>query len=367
MKTNNHRPLPEALCPYAIGWDVGGAHLKAVQVNAAGHVIAVSQVYCPLWRGLAVLDQAVDQVLAEFSLAPLGIKHFVTMTAELADIFPDRHSGVVQITQLLQGKLSAEMLFYAGYQTWLPPSLVQASTANIASMNWLASVELLAKNKSPALFVDIGSTTTDLALISHGKPQLMGFNDAMRLQTDELIYTGVVRTPLMALAQKIAFAGAKINLAAEHFATTADVYTLTGDLPAAENQAETADAGDKSMTACARRIARMVGRDAEDAPLTVWQDLAQAFKDIQLQQIKQAIQRQRACLDEDQWGLSLMGAGVGDFLLPSLAQQLNLPYQSIADFIQPASPLINPSQMRLAAVCFPAYAVAVLGVAHAQT
>ena len=270
MKTTlDHTSVEHALLP-VIGWDVGGAHLKAVRIDAVG-TLAVMQVYCPLWRGLDALSAAIDQVLKEFAVSAMGHAHCVTMTGELADIFPNRAAGVRQIAGLLSEKLAEPMLFYAGYQHWLSLPEVASQTHRIASMNWLASIEYLASHVSHALFIDIGSTTTDLALICNGEPKIIGFSDATRMQTNELIYTGVVRTPLMAFAQKIAFQGQSINLAAEHFATTADVYSLTGDLPQNEYSAETADGADKSLEACARRLARMIGRDADDAPLADWQ------------------------------------------------------------------------------------------------
>jgi probable H4MPT-linked C1 transfer pathway protein len=230
-------------------------------------------------------------------------------------------------------------------------------------MNWLASIEYLASHVSLALFIDIGSTTTDLALICDGEPKIMGFSDATRMQTNELIYTGVVRTPLMALAQKIAFQGLSINLAAEHFATTADVYSLTGDLPMSEYSAETADGADKSLEACARRLARMIGRDADDAPLADWQALAQVFKRLQLQQLQLAIEQHLAALT-DKSQCVLIGAGVGDFLLASLAQQLGMAYSSVNEYM-PLAQRGSGSAQRMAAVCFPAYAVANLRRGHA--
>jgi probable H4MPT-linked C1 transfer pathway protein len=346
---------------FFIGWDIGGAHLKAVQIDATGMVLAVSQVYCPLWRGLHELDMAMDKVLSEFNADKHFVSHFTTMTGELADIFPNRHAGVMQIaqfiTQKLSGpKLSSKVMFYAGKDGFVDIGAVEAHAANIASMNWLASVQCLATNIQQALFLDIGSTTTDIALISDGKPHVLGFNDATRMQADELVYTGVVRTPLMALAQKISFAGHLVNVAAEHFATTADVYTLTGELALAENMAETADGAEKSVEASARRIARMIGWDAQDAPLTAWQNLACAFKSAQLNQIKQAMLRQISLLD-DCSSLHVIGAGAGDFLALELAQQLGFKYESIANLI-----IANNDEVKkMAAVCFPAYAVAYLG------
>lgn len=342
--------------PFVIGWDIGGAHLKAVQTDAFGKVLAVSQVYCPLWRGLHELAQSMDSVLIEFKAGAHFVSHCVTMTGELADIFPNRHTGVVQIAQFVAQKLPGEVMFYAGEKGFLSIDAVPTHTPYIASMNWLASVQTLAQNVQHALFLDIGSTTTDIALICDSMPQVLGFNDAARMQTDELVYTGVVRTPLMAIAQKIVFNGNVVNVAAEHFATTADVYTLTGDLPLAENMAETADGDEKSIEASARRIARMVGMDAVNAPLGVWRNLAYAFKHAQLNQIKQAVLRQVSRLEEAR-DLAIIGCGTGDFLVVELAKQLGFRYQSVTDFIAAE----NVKTKEMAAVCFPAYAVAILG------
>ena len=352
-----------------IGWDVGGAHLKAVHMDAQGHLLAVRQVYCPLWRGLQELDIAINQVLEAFKAGNSSLTHFVTMTGELADIFENRFDGVMKIAQFVLHKLPGEVMFYAGKNGIVDSASVAENVENIASMNWFASVEVVAQNSLQAMFLDIGSTTTDIALVCDGKPQILGFNDAARLQTDELVYTGVVRTPLMAIAQKILFAGKLVNVTAEYFATAADLYTLTGDLTIADNMAETADGAEKSVEASARRIARMVGWDAQDAPLSTWQDLAFAFKQVQLNQIKQAMLRQIDLLNDSR-GLCIVGAGVGDFLALELAKELGFQYKSIANLTVVANCLDNATEIRkMASVCFPAYAVATLGMTalHAKT
>jgi len=46
-----------------IGWDVGGAHLKAARVEH-GKVTAVLQLPAPLWQGLEPLEAALDAALA---------------------------------------------------------------------------------------------------------------------------------------------------------------------------------------------------------------------------------------------------------------------------------------------------------------
>ena len=64
----------------------------------------------------------------------------------------------------------------------------------------------------------------------------------------ELLYTGVVRTPVMAVAQTAPFSGRMQRIAAERFATMADVWRLTGDLPGDADPYPTADQRGKSAT-----------------------------------------------------------------------------------------------------------------------
>ena len=336
-----------------IGWDVGGAHLKAVLLDSECNVLAAKQVYCPLWLGLAQLEAAIGQVLAEFN----ADQHVVTMTGELADIFSSREQGVSQIVQLLYRSLQGEVRFYAGRRHFVATIKAHEYWTDIASMNWLASVHFVAQNLKAAMFIDIGSTTTDIALIQDGAPMVQGFTDAERMQCDELVYSGVVRTPLMAVAQQIKFGNKMTHVAAEYFATTADVYTLSGELAPDDNAAATADGADKSVISCARRIARMVGCDETDAHISVWQELALQFKLQQVNQIKKAIQNQIKSLT-DTGQLNIVGAGAGSFLVAEIAKQLGYPYQAACDFISAT----NPNLRNLAAVCFPAYAVAYLAV-----
>lgn len=346
-----------------MGWDVGGAHLKAVLLNHEGCVLAARQIYCPLWRGLHELEQAMDRMLSEMN----AVRHVVTMTGELADIFLNRHTGVMQISQTFYQKLialdhNAEVKFYAGKLGAIAFDQVQRHTDDIASMNWLASVQYVAARVEQAIFIDIGSTTTDIAIVNRGRPCVRGFSDATRMQFDELVYTGAVRTPLMALAQKITFAGQFVNVAAEQFATTADVYTLTGDLSQSENMAETADGAEKGIEASARRIARMIGRDAEEAPLASWKHLAYAFKQAQLHLIKQAVLTQISLLDDCK-EMQIVGVGAGEFLARELALQMGFRYVSVYSFIHAENDAEGDVIKNMATVCFPAFAVASLEVA----
>lgn len=334
-----------------VGWDIGGAHLKAVLMNADGRALRVFQQPCPLWRGLEHLEQAVATVTS--GLGEPSLQHAVTMTGELADIFPSRDEGVICLAQLMERHLNVtDLRIYGGHTGFVPVRDVGQMLTDIASANWHASAAFLAARVEQGLLIDIGSTTADLVILHRGRPAALGYTDAQRMCHGELVYTGAIRTPLMAVAQQVPFAGEWQGLAAEHFATMADVYRLTGELPESYDMAEPADGGEKTPQASARRLARMVGRDLQDAPMPQWRQLAFAVRAQQLHLLQSAAERilSRGLLDE---AAPLIGAGAGRFLVYTLADRLGREYRDAAEWIAAA-----PEAVEWASVCLPAYAVA---------
>lgn len=358
-----------------IGWDVGGAHLKAAYMQN-GKLVQILQVPCALWRGLNQLEAAIEQVLQAFGAQPAV--HAITMTGELVDLFVQREAGVKAISQLMQAKLHGIKRFYAGalakdFTAFVAIDAVDQYWQQIASANWLASASFTAQQlvqygqKENGLLIDIGSTTSDFVAIVNNQPLCLGFSDAARMHTQELVYSGVMRTPLMALAQQISFEHKLTGVAAEQFATTADVYRLLDDLSTADDMTETADGLDKTPLASARRIARMIGRDVTDAPMSSWLALAQAFKLQQLERLKNVavlhIARISAAQQEaqTQQKVRIIGAGAGSFLAQEIAQLLQLHYVDIAELIQTDS--VDADKLsRWSRVCLPAYAVAQLAL-----
>ncbi|MDZ7736036.1 MAG: hydantoinase/oxoprolinase family protein [Gammaproteobacteria bacterium] len=241
-----------------VGWDIGGAHLKAVGVSAPGRVNLALQLPAPIWHGLDTLHEAMNEILHRLPAAEH--RHAVTMTGELADCFPDRDSGVAALLDCSERLLGSETLIYrAGGLCDL--GTARAAPGYVASANWHAGAELAGQWYGQGVLVDIGSTTSDLVAIRDGHPAVHGYTDRERLQHDELVYTGVVRTPVMAVARRAPVAGIDQPLVAEQFAVMADVYRLTGELPVVADQMPTADGGPRDLEGSARRLARMAGAD----------------------------------------------------------------------------------------------------------
>ena len=299
-----------------IGWDLGGAHVKAARLDESGRVLEVVQVACRLWEGMHHLHSAVDEVTGALGTSPV---HAVTMTGEMVDFFPNRGEGVARLVAAITERVTGSTIrFYAGGRGFLDAAGALRDPGTVASANWMATAALVATRQSPALLVDVGSTTTDLIPVMDGQVRASGKDDAGRLITGELVYTGVVRTPVLALAERAPFDGEWVPLMAEFFATTADLYRLLGRLPEGADQHPAADGGEKTVEASARRLARMVGRDLDPASLGACRRLAAWLAEAQFRRIEDACSRlwSRELLPDE---APLVAAGVGRFLVHDLA------------------------------------------------
>ncbi|HEY8095086.1 MAG TPA: hydantoinase/oxoprolinase family protein, partial [Methylobacter sp.] len=337
-----------------IGWDIGGAHVKAAVIKD-GEIIAVFQQPCPLWKGLDQLQQAVNAIMQE--LAGSNCHHAITMTGELVDLFENRDDGVKQIIQTMTELLpEADILIYAGQQGLLKTSQIEGRHyALIASANWLASASFAAQKVGSGLFVDCGSTTTDILLLNNGQVLAEGYTDYQRLLSQELIYTGIVRTAVMAVTQTAMDQGKKIGLMAEYFATMADVYRVTGELNDVHDQTDTADGAEKTVLASARRLSRMIGCDFYPEELSRWQQFAENIRVQQMQQLQRGCEVRLSHYELPQ-NSPLIGAGVGRFLVKQIALNLGRPYLDFSDLL----PVAAIGTDMTAADCAPAAAIACL-------
>ncbi len=331
-----------------IGWDVGGAHLKAAR-TAAGRVVDVLQLPTPLWRDLGSLITGLHTASARLGPSDL---HVATMTGELADVFADRAEGVTRLADTLARELPGKLLLYAGRAGWIAPAEAPRHVADIASANWHASAALAARHVPDALFADMGSTTTDLVPLRDGVVAAIGYTDAERLAAGELVYTGLTRSPLMSLSDRAPVAGAWTPLACEHFATSADVHRILGSLPEGADQMPTADGRDRSLVASRARLARMVGRDSASLADVAWTALARFFAEAQLRRIEDAAQLvlSRAAPPES---APVIVAGIGVSVLGALSRRLQRPSIRFAD-------LLGAGASDWIGHCAPAVAVALL-------
>ncbi len=332
------------------GYDVGGAHLK-VALAEGGRTIAAAQFPCPLWRGLDRLDAAFAEA------APLVARastHAATMTGELCELFPDRATGVAAIVDRLATLLGPGVRIWMGARGFAPPAEARQHPKAVASTNFFASAELVARRVGDALLIDMGSTTTDIIPVVGGRPCPRGLTDPDRLATGELVYTGLTRTDVSAVARTAVLKRRPQRLAAGGFATMADVRRILGELPAGVDQHESADKRGKSLEESLARFARCFGCDAPDATLEDWRTGARQIAEEQLAEIRAAAAEVLAHTPVHV-GAPIITAGIGAALVEALAADLGRPvraFGAIAD--------ATPDCSDWAARCAPAAAVALL-------
>src|SRR4029078_8066883 len=129
--------------------------------------------------------------------------------------------------------------FYGGRAGFLNSAQATERFLYVGAANWHATATFAATKCRDGLFVDAGTTTTDIIPLKAGLPAARGYTDAERLAEGELIYARVVRTPMMAMAREVPFKGRAQRIAAERFATMADVWRLAGELPCDADPSQT--------------------------------------------------------------------------------------------------------------------------------
>jgi probable H4MPT-linked C1 transfer pathway protein len=324
--------------------DIGGANLKA----ADGNGLAVSQPF-PMWENSRNL---VDALRAMIALAPKVTHIAATMTGELADCFATKAEGVKFILDALS--VAADGRHTRVYLT--NGRLVSLQVAHkqpllAAASNWHALARFAGRYvpSGVGLLLDTGTTTCDLIPLVDGQPVTIGKTDTNRMVNGELIYTGVQRTPVCAVAQLVPWRGRKCPLAHEVFATMWDVYLTLGQLPEDPNRRDTADRRPATKEFARDRLARAICADRE---MFTEQDavaMAAALADAQCRKIAAIITQLIARLQQPPHTIVLSGAG--EFLARRVLERAKI-RSSVVTLARELGPELSR--------CAPAHALAVL-------
>jgi probable H4MPT-linked C1 transfer pathway protein len=298
--------------------DIGGANVKLA--HATGGVR--SRPFA-LWRE----PDALPRVLAE---AADGLPPFrrvlLTMTAELCDCFPTKRLGVLAVLDAVSAAFPGRPVSVWGLDgRFHEPGDVRDRPEIAAASNWLALATAAAglAGVGPALLIDIGSTTTDLIPLDGGRVVATATDDTGRLRSGELVYAGVRRTPLCALAASLPFRGRATRLCAELFATTLDVYLTLGALAEDRSDTTTADGRPATVGAALDRLARMVGADRDGFSPADALALSRSADEVLLLRLTEAVLE--ACRPLGGRPDAVIAGGSGEFLAERLARRVVSP------------------------------------------
>jgi probable H4MPT-linked C1 transfer pathway protein len=274
------------------------------------------------------------------------------MTGELCDCYESKRQGVEAILDAVESAApGATVQVWRNDGRFVNMATARQTPLQVAAANWLALATFAGRYASngQALLLDIGSTTTDIVPLRHGKPIPRGRTDPERLRCRELLYTGVRRTPLCAILGPEA--------AAELFATTLDVYLVLDSIPEDASDCQTADARPATKAAARARLARMLCADLETSTEQDRHGLAIRSMQKQVFQIAASIDSVVQHLPE--LPRHLIVSGCGEFLVrPILEVQ-----QAVASLrVVPLRALLGPEISQ--AAC--AHALAVLAAEQAD-
>jgi hypothetical protein len=328
----------------SLALDIGGANLKAA--DGCGWASSVPFPLCHDPDGLA------DALAVLMAAAPSCRRWAVTMTGELCDSFRTKAEGVRQILaaveQVADGR---ELRVFLTDGRFVSIQRACESPYLAAASNWRALAQYACRfaDGGAGLLIDVGSTTTDIIPLAEGRPCARGTTDTERLLAGELLYTGVCRTPICAVTPTLPLRGRRCLVAAEVFATTADVYLTLGDLTEQPDAEWTADGRPLTARFARERLARMVCADATTFDDRDARIAAEFVRDAQHAQVRDAVEKvmSRSQLAPE----CIVISGAGEFVA-----------RRIANDVEPGCRIISLAEELGADVsaCAPAHALAVL-------
>ena len=287
-----------------LGIDIGGANTKVASHD--GRTVELH--YVPLWKNTRLPGALLD-IAKRMKPEKVG----VVITGELADCFPDKETGISYIVDAVNDAFSdAYFLDSSGVFT-------KEKRQSLAAANWMASALFVGKDYKDCIFMDIGSTTTDIIPIKNGIPHA-GRTDFERLKNSELVYSGVLRTNIAAILGTVKLNGAACRTSSELFAITADAYLVLGMISGEEYTCETPDGAGKTMLDAKRRLARVVCAD-----------LAEIGEEELFSIVHQVMEKQVKCITDALREVAkrhditrVVACGIGEFLAKMAAEKLGL-------------------------------------------
>ncbi len=311
-----------------LGWDIGGANLKAARVDGRPpRVEAVVERPFALWREPRRLTGMLARLGAEAGAASAMA---VTLTAELADCFASKREGVGFVLDALEAAFpKASLRVYGVDGRFRAVGAARAHPLRVAAANWRATAELAAQAEPTCLLMDVGSTTADLVPILGGRVAARGLTDPARLALGELVFIGALRTPVCAITRFLPYRGRRCRVAAEWFAIAADAHRWLGRLREGDYTCDTPDGRGRSRREAGARLARMIAADLEmldEADVTA---IARAVASAQVRAIAAALRQVLRGLGARAPRIAVL-AGQGAFLARAAAEQVGLVARPIA-------------------------------------
>lgn len=272
-----------------IGLDIGGANTDCSIVEIKENkIISMKNYreYFPMWKN----NDKLQKCLKNFCKNDSDIEIVcVSMTAELADGYESKKEGVKDISDKVMEVFKDKKVFFVTFNGLKTYEELQKDLLSAAAANWIGTVDLIKYICDNCIFMDMGSTTTDIIPIKEFKESALGHSDLERLSTGELVYTGMLRTNLASIVHTVPVYGRNTRVSSELFSISADIHRVLGNITEEDYTCNTPDGNKKDILSCKRRISRLVCADLDTLKDEEIINLAEYIYKKQLDQITTAL------------------------------------------------------------------------------
>ena len=283
------------------GFDIGGANTDLAIIEFENNEIKNIEVdfkYLPMWSNNDDLSQALIELVK--NICPLSEIDAVgiSMTAELVDAYDTKKEGVLDVVAKCEETFSCPIA-YVGVDGMLSSEDIKQNPIKAAAANWIATAQIATLISDNCIFIDTGSTTTDIIPVKNARECAIGRSDFDRLATGELVYSGTLRTNISSFIDTVEFNNKEYAVASELFAQTADIYRVLELITEEDYVCDTFDGESKSKIDCAKRIARVLCADLDVLSIDDIVEISEFIHQKQIQQISEGLKKVSAVQNSD--------------------------------------------------------------------
>ena len=154
-------------------------------------------------------------------------------------------------------------------------------------------------------------------------------DDYSGLSSEELLYTGALRTPIYSVINSIILQNKIYNIIPENFSTMSDIYRLLSIIKNKSDYTSTADGRSKSKKDTLHRISRVFGfdysRNKHDTIIMLSKKIMSAHLDQISYNIKNHVKNNYSTVKD----LKVIGMGVGKILIKMICEKNKWNYKSL--------------------------------------
>lgn len=269
-----------------MGLDIGGANTDCCIFDINDDelkLLNTSKEYLPMWNK----KEELHNLLRKFKKYDVDVI-CVTITAELSDGFRSKKEGINYIIDIVDDLFDEKIVKYVTYDGLKDYEEIKENPLNAAAANWIGSATLIKYIKKDCIFMDMGSTTTDIIPIIN-KKEAASHDDTDRLCAGELVYTGMLRTNVATITHEVPINSKTATVSSELFAITADINMILGHITEDKYTCNTPDGDCKDILSSKRRLARVVCGDLDTISDENIENIAQYIHNQQIIQVSEGL------------------------------------------------------------------------------